>query len=128
MKTTAKKGIVAIFDYQNPRPEGFNVPMPLRSESGDLYSFLLDLSVDGYGAKEIAIEAVANAQVWHRPLGHLHAQSPDILIKRGGTSITFKGDVLDFDIYAVGKDHQLTHPQTANEKVNRPFQLCYRNL
>ena len=35
MTTAAKKGIATIFDYQNPRLEGFNVTVPLRRESGD---------------------------------------------------------------------------------------------
>ena len=73
--TAAKKGVVAIFDYENPRPEGFNVTVPLRSESGDLCSFELDLSADGYGAKELAMIEVANAQLSRRQLGHLHAQA-----------------------------------------------------
>ena len=55
---TAKTYIVAIFDYENHRLEGFNVPVPLRSKSGDLYSFVLDLSADGYGAKELVMNAV----------------------------------------------------------------------
>ena len=42
----AKKGIATIFDYENSRLEGFNVTMPLRNESDDLYSFVLDLSAD----------------------------------------------------------------------------------
>ena len=60
--TAAKKGIATIFNYENPRLEGFNVTVPLRSESGDLYSFVLDLSADRYGAKELAMNTVANAQ------------------------------------------------------------------
>ena len=59
----APKGIVIIFDYKNPGIEGFNVPVTLRSESGDLYSFVLDLSADEYGAKNLAMNAVTNAQV-----------------------------------------------------------------
>ena len=72
--TAAKKGIVTIFDYKTPRLEGLNVTVPLRSESGDLYSFELDLSADGYSAKKIVMNSVTNIQVLHRPLGHLHAQ------------------------------------------------------
>ena len=64
--TAAKKGIMIIFDYENPRLEGFNITVPLRSESGDLYSFLLDSDTDRYDAKELAINAVANVQVYHR--------------------------------------------------------------
>ena len=65
---------MTIFDYENPRLEGVNVTVPPRSGSGDLCSFELDLSADRYGAKELAMSAVSNAQLWHRRLGHLHAQ------------------------------------------------------
>ena len=126
--TAGKKGIATIFDYENPRLEGFNVTAPLRSESGDLYSFVLDLNADRYGAKELAMNAVADAQVWHRRLGHLHAQSLDILRKRDGAGIAFEGAISDCDVCAVGKTQQLAHPKTANHKVNRSFQLCYGDL
>ena len=126
--TAAKKGIATTFNYENPRLERFNVTVPLRSESGDLYSFVLDLSADRYGAKELARNAVANAQMWHRRLGHLHAQSLDILRKRDGTEIAFEGAVSDCDVCVVGKAQQLAHPKTANHKVSWPFQLCYGDL
>ena len=127
--TSAKKGIVTIFDYKNPRLEGSNTTVSLRSESGDFYSFALDLSADRYGAKELAVNAVANTQVWHRQLGHLHAQSLDIIhTKRDGTGITVEEAVSDCDVCAVGKTQQLAHPKTANHMVNRPVQLCYGDL
>ena len=91
--TAAKKSIATIFDYENSRLVGFNVTVPLRSESGDLYSFVLDLSADRYGANELAMNAVANAQVWHQWLGHLHAQSLDILRKRDGTGIAYSREL-----------------------------------
>ena len=68
--TAAKKGIATIVEYENPRLEGFNVTVSLQSESDDLYSFVLDINADRYGAKKLAMNAVANAQVWHRRLGH----------------------------------------------------------
>ena len=49
--TAAKKGIVTIFDNESPRLEAFNVHVSLRSEGGNLYSFMLDLSADRYGAR-----------------------------------------------------------------------------
>ena len=64
--TAARKGIIIIFDQENPRLEGFNVTVPLRIESGDFYSFVLDLSAERYGAKELVTNAIADAQVWHR--------------------------------------------------------------
>ena len=60
--TAAKKGIVAIFGHENSRLEEVNVTVPLRSESDDLYSFVLDLRADGYSVKEHATNAVANAR------------------------------------------------------------------
>ena len=89
--TAAKKGLPTIFDYENPSLEGFNVTVPLRSASGDLYSFVLDLSADRYGTKELAMNAVANARMWHRRLGYLHAQILDILCKQDGTGTHSRG-------------------------------------
>ena len=79
--TAAKKGIVIIFGHENSRLEEVNVTVSLRSESVDLYLFVLDLSADGYSIKELATNAVANAQVRHRRLGHPHLRSLDILRK-----------------------------------------------
>ena len=59
--TAAKKGIVAIFDYKNTRLEEINVTVSIRSESGDLYSFVLDLSPEEYGAKKLVMDEAANA-------------------------------------------------------------------
>ena len=118
-----KKSIVAIFEYEDSRLDGFNITVSLRSKSGDLYSFVLDLSADGYGAKDLAMNAVANAQVLHWRLDHLHAQSLDILRKRDGTGIPFGGAVLDCDVCAVGKVQPLAHPKTAKPKAKWTFQL-----
>ena len=126
--TAAKKGIVAIFGHANSRLEEVNVTVPLRSESGDLYLFVLDLSADGYSVKELATNTVANAQVRHRRLGHSHLRSLDILRKGDGIGITFEGTVSDCNVCAVGKAQQLAHPKTANNKVDRTFWLCYGNL
>ena len=72
------------------------------------------------------MNAVANTQVWHRRLDHLHAQSLNILHKRDGTGTIFEGAVLDYDVCAVGKAQQVAHPKTANP--NQPFQLCFGDL
>ena len=117
--TAAKRGIVAIFDYGNSGLKEFNVTMPVRSERGDLYSFVLDVNADGYDIKDIAIDTVEKAQVWHRRLGHLHVQSLDILRKRDDTSITFERAVSDCNVCAVGKAQQLAHPP------RQTFRLCY---
>ena len=102
--------------------------MPLRSESDDFYSFVLDMSADRHGTKELTMNAATNAQVWHRRLSHLHAQNLDILRKRDGTGIRFERSVSDCDVCPVGKAQQLSHPNKANHTINRPFQLCDGNL
>ena len=117
---------MTICDYETFRLEGFNVIVLLWNESGDLYSFVVDLSADGYGVKELAMNAVANDQVWHGWLSHLHAQSLEILRKRHGTGTSCEGTVSDCDVCAMGKAQQLAHPKTKH-KVNRHFQLCYRD-
>ena len=89
---------------------------------------MLDLNPDRYGAKELAINAVANAQVRHRRLGHLHAQSLDILRKRDDTGTTLVGTVSDCDVCTVGKALQVSHLTTPNHEVNRPFQLCFGDV
>ena len=61
--TTAKKGIVIIFDSGNLSLKELFVTVPIRSERSDLYSIGLDLSADRYGAKALAMNEVANVQV-----------------------------------------------------------------
>ena len=50
--------MVTTFDYEDSRLERFNVTVPLRRMGGDLYSFVLDISADRFGAKELAMNAV----------------------------------------------------------------------
>ena len=70
VKTATRNDIVSIFDRENPRLEAFGVTLPLRGNQDDLYSSVLDLSADAFGATELAMNAVFNVQLWHRRLGH----------------------------------------------------------
>ena len=58
VKTAARTGIVSIFDVNNPRLEAAEITVPLRGEDNSLYSFKLDLSVDGYAGKELVMNAI----------------------------------------------------------------------
>ena len=40
----------------------------------------------------------------------------------------FERGVSDSDVRAVGKAQQLADPKATNHNVNRPLQLCYRDL
>ena len=110
VKTATRNGIVSIFDRENPRLEAFAITLPLRGEQDDLYSFVLDLSADAYGATELAINAMFNAQLWHRRLGHLNRRSLELIQRRDGSGITFDGTIVDCDVCAVRKGQQLAHP------------------
>ena len=58
---TARKG--NNFDVNKPRLVAGDVNVPLRGKDDDRQSFKLDLGADGYAEKELAMNAVANAQV-----------------------------------------------------------------
>ena len=68
VKTAARKGVVSIFDANKPRLEASDITVPLRGE----IDVSTPSSADGYAGKELAMNAVANAQAWHRRLGHLN--------------------------------------------------------
>ena len=42
--------------------------------------------------------------------------------------VSFDGTVPDCDVCAVGKSHQRAHPKTADQYVQRPFQLVFTYL
>ena len=129
VKPATRNGIAFIFDRENPRLGAFGVTLPLRGKQDYLYSFVLDLSADAYGATELAMNAVSKAQVWHRRLGHLNKRSLELMQWHGGNGITFDGTIADCDVCAVGKGQQLAHPKKAQHAgITRPFQLCYGDL
>ena len=126
MKTATRNGIVFIFDRESPRPEAFDVTLPLLGEQDDLYPFVLDLSANTYGVTELAMNAESNAQLWHRRLGHLNRRSLELMQRHDGNDIAFDGTIADCDVCAVGKGQQLAHPKKApHADITRPFQLCY---
>ena len=92
-----------MFASENPRLKVFGVTLPLRGEQDDLYSFVLDLSADTYGATELAMNAMSNAQLWHRRLGHLNRKSLELMQRHNGNGTTFDGIIADCDVCAVGK-------------------------
>ena len=119
VKTAATKGIVSIFVANKPRLEAGDITVPLRGEKDDLYSFKLDFS---YAGKELAMNAVANAQVWQRRLGHLNKHSLGLMNRKSGNGVTFDGSIADCDVCTVEKSHQLAHPKKANHvAINSPF-------
>ena len=129
VKSTTKKGVVSIFDFDNPRLELSGITVPLRAEDDDLYSFMFDSGADRHRGKELAINAMTNAQLWHRRLGHLIKISLELMQRRDGNEVAFDGSIDHFDVCAEGKGHQLAHPRKAKHvDITAPFQLVYGDL
>ena len=74
------------------------------------------------------MQAADAATLWHRRMGHLNSNSLNLLKNVGSNGVEFGGPVPDCGICAVGKSHQLAHPKTANNKVERAFQLVMTDL
>ena len=129
VKSATKKGVVSIFDLDNPRLELSGITVPLRAEDDDLYSLVFDLSADSHGGKELAMTAMTNVQLWHRRLGHLNKRSLEPMQRRDGSGVVFDGLIDRCDVCAVGKSHQLAHPKKAKHAlITAPFQLVYGDL
>ena len=63
VKSATKKGIVSIFDFNDPRLELSGITAPFRAEDDDLYFLVFDLSAGSDGCKELAMNAMTNAQL-----------------------------------------------------------------
>ena len=63
VKSATKKGVISIFDFDNPRLELSGITVPLRAEDDDIYSLVFYLSADNQGGKELAMNAMTNAQL-----------------------------------------------------------------
>ena len=75
------------------------------------------------------MNAVFNAQLWHRRLGHLNRRSLELTQRNDGNGITFDGTITDCDVCTVWKGLQLAHlNKTQHAGITRPFELCYGDL
>ena len=74
------------------------------------------------------MQAAATTTLWHRRMGHLNRKNLDLLKKVNNNGVIFDGTVPDFDVCAVGKSRQRAHPKTADQHVQRPFQLVFTDL
>ena len=84
VKQAARNGVVSIFDMTNPKLETHANTFPLQELGHDLYYLSLNLAGGGIGP-ELAMQAEANGNLWHRRLGHLNRKSLSLLenLERG---------------------------------------------
>ena len=129
VKSVKKKGVVSIFDFDNPRLELSGITVPLRAEDDVLYSLVFDLSADSHGGKELAMNAMTKAKLWRRRLGHPNKRSLELMQRRDDNEVTSDGSSDYCDVCAVGKSHQLAHFKKARHAdITAPFQLVYEDL
>ena len=74
------------------------------------------------------MQAAATAPLQHRWMGHLNRKDMDLPKKVNNNGVSFDGSVPDCDICAVGKSRQRAHRKTADQHVQRPFQLVFTDL
>ena len=111
--SATKKGVVSIFDFGNPRLELSGITVPLCAEDDDLYYLVFNLGVGSHGVKELAMNAMTNAQLWHHRLRHLNKKSLELMQRHDGNGVAFDGSIDHCYVYAVEKRHQLAHPKKA---------------
>ena len=51
------------------------------------------------------MNAVTNAQMWHRRLGHLNKRRLELLNRKSSNGVAFDGSIADCDVCTVGKNH-----------------------
>ena len=119
VKSATKKGVVSIFDFDNPRLELFGITVLLRAEDDDLYYFAFDLSVDSHGGKKLTMNVMTNAQLWHRRLGHLNKRSLELMQRHDGNDVAFDGSIDHCNVCVVGKSHQLAHSKKDKHATSR---------
>ena len=83
---------------------------------------MFDLSADSHGGKELAMNAMTDAQLWHRRLGHLSKRSSELMKRRNGNRVIFDGSIDHCDVCAVGSGYQLAYPKKAKHAdITAPF-------
>ena len=78
VKAAESKGVASIFNIENLHLVGHGITIPLRIERNELYSFVLDLSADTCRATKLAMNPVANTQLWPGRLGRLNKRTLEV--------------------------------------------------
>ena len=121
VKPATKKGVVSIFDFDNPRLELSGITVPLRADD-DLYSLVFDLSADSHGGKELVTNELTNAQLWHRRLKHLNKKILKLMQRCDSNGVAFDGSIDHCDVCAVVKVTSWLTPRRPNTPASRrPF-------
>ena len=72
--------------------------------------------------------ATADADIWHRRLGHMNPRSLELLRRKEGNGVEYARTVSDCDICALSKSRQQAHPKKSTRATTRPMKLIYTDL
>lgn len=112
-------------EFQAASREGATSTMPTQHALTEDRAFGKPDTVSGNDDLGVAYAAKANADTWHRRLGHLNSRSMDILRKKDGNGVDFADSMSPCDICAISKSRQLAHPKKTTRKTTAPMQLVY---
>ena len=79
-------------------------------------------------APGVVYAATADADIWHRRLGHMNPRSMELLCQKEGNGVEYTGTVSDCDICVLSMSRQQAHPKKSTRTTTRPIQLIYTNL
>ena len=72
--------------------------------------------------------ATADADIWHRRLGHMNLRSMELLCRKEGNGVKYTETVSDCNICALSKSRQQVHPKKSTRTTTRPMHLIYTDL
>ena len=76
----------------------------------------------------VVYAATADADIWHRRMGHMNLCSMELRCRKEGNGFEHTRPVSDNDICALSKSRQQAHPKKSTRTTTRPMQLIYTDL
>ncbi|CAM9978444.1 unnamed protein product, partial [Sphacelaria rigidula] len=118
VKNAVTRGINVVFDPANPRLEVASFQLPLKQSLHD----------HGETTNTVAMLTTADAELWHRRLGHVSSKTLRTIQGIDGNGVIFTGNLSSCDTCALSKSKQQAHPKTAVYKVCRPYELIIGDM
>ena len=136
-----KNGVRFVLKVGNPHLTG--IIIPLKQDPRDQEMCSLDImyqrnsqdkllgkleKVSHDDVPGVVYATTADADIWHRRLGHMNPRSMELLRRKEGNGVEYTRTVSDCDIWALSKRKQQAHPKESTRTTTRPMQLIYTDL
>ena len=76
----------------------------------------------------VVYAATADADIWHRRLGHMNPCSMELLRRKEGNRVEYTRTVSECNICALSKSRQQAHPKKSTRATTKTIQLIYTDL